>query len=55
YPDLVFDGMVIGGYAIGSQLGFLYLRGEYRYLYNQLEEYLYSPRKYRKPNCEPIA
>ncbi|MDQ1266327.1 MAG: [NiFe] hydrogenase diaphorase moiety large subunit [Bacteroidota bacterium] len=31
YPDLVFDGMVIGGYAIGSQLGFLYLRGEYRY------------------------
>jgi len=40
YPDLVFEGMAIAGYAIGAQKGFLYLRGEYRYLLAKLEDVL---------------
>ncbi|MFH1846225.1 MAG: NADH-ubiquinone oxidoreductase-F iron-sulfur binding region domain-containing protein [Candidatus Omnitrophota bacterium] len=30
YARLVFEGMVIAGFAIGAQAGFLYLRGEYK-------------------------
>ena len=40
YAQLVFEGMVIAGYTIGSHHGFLYLRGEYRYLLKKLEEIL---------------
>ena len=40
YADLVFEGMVIAGYAIGSKKGFVYLRGEYRYLLRKLEDTL---------------
>jgi [NiFe] hydrogenase diaphorase moiety large subunit len=40
YTKLVFDGIVTGGYAIGAQKGFLYLRGEYRYLLKKLEDIL---------------
>jgi [NiFe] hydrogenase diaphorase moiety large subunit len=40
FADLVFEGMVIAGYAIGSHKGFLYLRGEYRYLLKKLESTL---------------
>jgi [NiFe] hydrogenase diaphorase moiety large subunit len=45
YPKIVFEGIVIGGYAIGAQKGFLYLRGEYRYMLKQLETYLEQMRK----------
>ena len=45
YPELVFDGMVIGGYTIGAKHGILYLRGEYEYMLNDLEEYLEEMRK----------
>jgi [NiFe] hydrogenase diaphorase moiety large subunit len=44
YTKLVFEGMVIAAYAIGAQKGFLYLRGEYSYLVNQLETYLQNMR-----------
>ena len=44
YPELVFEGMAISGYAIGSQVGFLYLRGEYRYLLAKLETVLATMR-----------
>jgi [NiFe] hydrogenase diaphorase moiety large subunit len=44
YPALVFDGMVIAGYTIGSKTGILYLRGEYEYMLEQLEEYLMKMR-----------
>lgn len=40
FADLVFEGMVISGYAIGSHKGFMYLRGEYSYLLKQLNEQL---------------
>jgi len=37
YADLVFDGMTVAAYVIGASQGFLYLRGEYRYLLESLE------------------
>jgi len=45
YPELVFDGMVIGGYVIGAQNGIVYLRGEYEYMLSSLEDYLEGMRK----------
>ena len=38
--DLVFEGMTIAAYAVGATTGFLYLRGEYRYLLDTLNEVL---------------
>lgn len=32
YGDLLLEGMTIAGYAIGSNFGIIYLRGEYTYL-----------------------
>ncbi len=43
-PDLLFEGMTIGGYAIGAQEGILYLRGEYAYLKDFLEAVLQERR-----------
>ncbi len=45
YPELVFDGMVVGGFTVGSKLGIVYLRGEYEYMRKFLEEYLEQMRK----------
>ena len=45
YPESVFGGMVIGGYAIGAHKGFVYLRGEYRYLLKKLNARLESMRE----------
>jgi [NiFe] hydrogenase diaphorase moiety large subunit len=36
-PDLMFEGMTAAGYALGSETGIVYLRGEYRYLLKYLE------------------
>lgn len=44
HADLVFEGMTLCGYAIGAQKGYVYLRGEYRYLLAQLEQKLESMR-----------
>jgi [NiFe] hydrogenase diaphorase moiety large subunit len=43
-PDLLFEGMAIGGYAIGADTGILYLRGEYAYLRGFLEGVLKQRR-----------
>ncbi|MDO8438407.1 MAG: NAD(P)H-dependent oxidoreductase subunit E [Nitrosomonadaceae bacterium] len=40
YADLVCEGMTVGARIIGATKGFLYLRGEYRYLLNKLEQVL---------------
>ncbi len=45
WPDLVFAGMSIGGYAIGAREGILYLRGEYAYLRADLEAVLRRRRE----------
>jgi len=44
-PDLMFEGMTIAGYAIGSEHGILYLRGEYAYMHAFLEKVLSDRRK----------
>jgi len=38
--DLVFEGMTVAAYVVGAKRGFLYLRGEYRYLLESLNETL---------------
>ena len=38
--DALFEGMAICAYVIGARKGFLYLRGEYRYLVNHLQNTL---------------
>ncbi len=43
-PHLLFEGMAIGGYAIGSKEGILYLRAEYKYLQAYLENVLAEMR-----------
>jgi [NiFe] hydrogenase diaphorase moiety large subunit len=45
YPELVFDGMAAAGYTIGAKTGIVYLRGEYEYMLEQLEEYLMKMRE----------
>ena len=45
YADLVVDGMAIAALAIGAKRGFLYLRGEYRYLLEPLEAALARRRE----------
>jgi len=43
--EMLFEGMAIGGYAIGADEGLLYLRGEYMYMKNYLENVLENMRK----------
>jgi [NiFe] hydrogenase diaphorase moiety large subunit len=45
YPDLVFEGMTAAAYSIGARRGFLYLRGEYRYLLEPLKAVLERRRR----------
>src|SRR5574340_210024 len=45
YADLVFEGMTVGARVVGASKGFLYLRGEYRYLLEQLEKVLKKRRE----------
>jgi len=42
--DLIFGGMTIGGYAIGADVGIIYLRAEYFYLKALLEKALEDRR-----------
>jgi len=44
FPDLVFDGMTVAGYALGARAGLVYLRGEYAHLWDALQEVLKSRR-----------
>jgi [NiFe] hydrogenase diaphorase moiety large subunit len=44
-PRLLFEGMVIAGYAVGAAEGILYLRFEYKYLEGYLEQILEVARQ----------
>ncbi|MBI3902466.1 MAG: NAD(P)H-dependent oxidoreductase subunit E [Nitrosomonadales bacterium] len=44
YADLVFEGMTLAALAVGAQQGYLYLRGEYRYLLEPLQAILQRRR-----------
>ena len=37
-PHSVIEGVIIAGLAVGAKMGFIYLRGEYRYLLNIMEK-----------------
>ncbi|HSV96228.1 MAG TPA: NAD(P)H-dependent oxidoreductase subunit E [Spirochaetota bacterium] len=39
-PHLLFEGMAVGGYAVGAEEGILYLRAEYLYLREYLQDVL---------------
>ena len=43
-PKLLFEGMVIAGYAVGANEGIVYIRHEYTYLKNYLESLLQGAR-----------
>jgi [NiFe] hydrogenase diaphorase moiety large subunit len=45
YADMVFEGMTLCAYVIGAKKGFLYLRGEYRYLVDHLQAVLQHRRQ----------
>jgi len=42
--DMIIEGMTISGYAIGSEEGIIYLRGEYKYIQKHLEKVLEERR-----------
>ncbi len=43
--DLLFEGMTLCALAVGAKHGFLYVRGEYRYLYDHLRSVLQRRRE----------
>ena len=45
HPDLVFEGMTIGGLTVGAKTGIVYLRAEYTYLRAALEAVLAKRRE----------
>ncbi len=47
FAERIFEGMAIGGYAVGARKGFIYLRGEYEYLRPALEGKLAEMRRRR--------
>jgi [NiFe] hydrogenase diaphorase moiety large subunit len=44
-PRLLFEGMVVAGYAVGASEGIVYIRYEYKYLQQYLEEVLQKARE----------
>jgi [NiFe] hydrogenase diaphorase moiety large subunit len=44
-PGLVFEGLTIAGYALGAKIGLIYLRGEYAYLFGDLQRVLGERRR----------
>ncbi len=45
YPELLIEGMIFASYAVGASKGIIYLRAEYMYLKNKLENLLDYSRK----------
>jgi len=43
-PELLIEGMILSAYAIGATEGYIYLRGEYLYLKDQLEKVIQDYR-----------
>ncbi|MCA0153359.1 NAD(P)H-dependent oxidoreductase subunit E [Winogradskyella vincentii] len=37
YPELLIEGMAIAGYAVGATEGYIYLRAEYKYLKDRID------------------
>lgn len=45
HPKKIFEGMLIAGYAVGANMGIIYLRAEYRYLRKTLEDAVNDMKK----------
>jgi [NiFe] hydrogenase diaphorase moiety large subunit len=45
HADSLFEGMAVCGFAVGAKQGYLYLRGEYRYLLTHLQSVLARRRE----------
>jgi [NiFe] hydrogenase diaphorase moiety large subunit len=45
HADMVLEGMTVAAYGIGASQGFVYLRGEYRYLFDALQATLERRRR----------
>jgi [NiFe] hydrogenase diaphorase moiety large subunit len=45
HADMIFEGMTVAAYGIGAAQGFVYLRGEYRYLLDALNDTLERRRR----------
>jgi [NiFe] hydrogenase diaphorase moiety large subunit len=45
HADAVFEGMTVAAFAVGARRGFVYLRGEYRFLLGHLEQVLARRRR----------
>jgi NADH-quinone oxidoreductase subunit F len=43
-PHLLLEGMIIAGYAIGSSLGYIYLRGEFEYIQQIIDKAIAEAR-----------
>lgn len=50
-PHLLIEGMAIAGYAIGAKLGFIYIRGEFSWIFRILEEAIAEARAAGKLGC----
>lgn len=46
YADALFEGMTVCAWVIGAEKGFVYLRGEYRYLLSHLQAVLMQRRSH---------
>jgi [NiFe] hydrogenase diaphorase moiety large subunit len=45
FADKMMEGMTIAAYAIGAQRGLIYLRGEYAFMHDELQETIVNRRK----------
>lgn len=43
-PHLMIEGMIIAAHAIGCKVGYIYIRGEFRYIYDRLWEAVHEAR-----------
>jgi NADH-quinone oxidoreductase subunit F len=43
-PHLLIEGMILAGYAIGSKLGYIYLRGEFEYIQRIIDQAIVEAR-----------
>src|SRR5574341_747482 len=43
-PHLLLEGMILAGYAIGSHVGYIYLRGEFEYIQRILDKAIAEAR-----------
>ncbi len=45
YADELFEGMTVAGLLVGAETGYLYMRGEYEYMHQQLQDCLQRRRE----------